>query len=70
MTKQSSLEDKKNLSQRRYFGCKEKYQNIADGLRKEESKQVCKNRTVRFRQKIPELLDSATNALKWHLTST
>jgi hypothetical protein len=28
------------------------------------------NRIVRFRQKIPELLDSATNASKWHLTST
>jgi hypothetical protein len=37
-----------SLSQRMCFGCKDKVHNIADCPRNEESKQICKNRTVRF----------------------
>jgi hypothetical protein len=60
----------RNLSQRRCFGCKEKGHNIVDYPNEEASKQVCQNRSIWFWQKIPELLDSATKASKWHLTST
>jgi hypothetical protein len=38
----------RSLSQRRCFGCKEKSHNVAGCPRKEESKQVCKNRYVQF----------------------
>jgi hypothetical protein len=38
----------RSLSQRRCFGCKEKCHNIAVCPKKEASKQVCQNRTIRF----------------------
>jgi hypothetical protein len=44
MIKQSPLEDKKSLSQRRCFGCKEKCHNIVVCTKEEASKQVCQNR--------------------------
>jgi Pyruvate/2-oxoacid:ferredoxin oxidoreductase delta subunit len=66
----------RSLSRRRCFGCKEKCHNIAVYPKEEASKQVCQNRTVRFGKpeypvsaKISELQDSATKALRWHLTS-
>jgi hypothetical protein len=67
----------RSLSQRRCFGCKEKGHNIADCQNEKASKQVCQNWTIRFGK--PEypvlaesfiLMDSATKASKWHLTST
>jgi superfamily I DNA and/or RNA helicase len=66
----------RSFSQRRCFGCKEKCHNIADCPKEEASKHVkprlsgLSNRSIRFQQKILELLDSATKALRWHLTST
>jgi hypothetical protein len=60
----------RSLSQRMSFGCKEKCHNIAICPKEEASKQVCQNRSIRFRQKILELQGSATKALRWHLTST
>jgi hypothetical protein len=38
----------RSLYQRRCFTCKEKCHNIADCSREEVSKQICKNRRVRF----------------------
>jgi hypothetical protein len=38
----------RSLSQRRYFGCKEKNHNIAIWPKEEASKRVCQNWTVRF----------------------
>jgi hypothetical protein len=49
----------RSLSQRNYFGCKEKDHNIVDCPNEEASKQVCQNWTVRFGK--VEYLVSAEN---------
>jgi hypothetical protein len=66
----------RNLSQRRCFACKEKGHKITV-CPKEEARKSTKtgcsslaNWIGQFRQKILELLDSATKALKWCLIST
>jgi hypothetical protein len=56
----------RSLSQRRCFSCIEESHNIAACPNEKASKQVCQN----WSQKILELLNSATKATKWHLTST
>jgi hypothetical protein len=66
-----------SLSQRRFFACKEKGNNIADCPNEDASKHVCQNWTVRFGKpeypfgrKFQSFWTSATKASKWHLTST
>jgi hypothetical protein len=77
MTKQRSIEDKEVYLREGVFLTKKKATiQLTIQKKKYQSKSVktggssLANWIVRFRLKVPELLDSTTKASKWHLTNT